>query len=614
MNALVLLLASAAVSNPAPADPPPEAAPTVVTKVAKTAQNFRFAGFAATLSSTAPIDSPRGWQIISEGAARAALVTTRPAARAVARWAYARSLIGEGRGQEARAVLEVMRASESDLALVDMFQLAVAAASAEAGDARGALAALGGPSPTGKFAANSEACAWRLWAFTVVDMPEAALQQTRCALRALNQRPLAARAPFLYAGARAAIAAGRPAPVAAWLRPLPANDAGANLYRARAALALGDIVGARTWLKRIVGGSRQQQVDAQVTLLETDLATGPATPAQLAKIDHLALTWRGDAIEQRVLWLSYRTGVARHDVHRSIRAGAALIRYCRLGAEATPLLAKLQAMLADGLAPGSTLPIAEAAGLFWDYRDLSPAGAQGDFLASQLADRLVDKGLYLRAAELLRHQLLERAQDVAQGPLSARVASLYILSGRPTQALAAIRATDGNTYPEEMQWERHRMEAVALYQMGRRPEARAAVQDVPDGAAIRAEIDWKAHDWAALVAEAPAHLPTGAVLSLVEQAIILRQAIALATLGRETALMRLHSRYETAFAGLPGSATFDLLTVAPSTLDGEALAAAMLAIPSVSPVGVIGDLLEVANAEPQAKAAARPAISDKRRG
>lgn len=611
MIASALLLSATAISGPAPANPLSEATRTVVARTAATAAVRPAAhvrGFAASLADEASINGPEGWPQITHAAAWAALAAATPATRPAARWAYARSLIGQGRGQEARGVLEVMLASDIDLALVDSFRLAIGAARAEVGDARGALAAIGdGSFDSGHLAANPEACAWRLWAQTTVGSSELALAQVRCALPALNKRSPAGRAAFLYAGARATLAVGRPAPVAAWLRALPDGDAGANLYRGRAALALGDIAGARLRLKRVNGGSRQQQVDSRVSLLEADIANSRATPAQIGEIDNLALTWRGDAIEQRVLRLSYRVGSERHDLNRSLAAGAALVRYFQLGEDAAPLLAEMQALLAAGLAPGSTLPLVRAAGLFWDYRDLAPAGAQGDFLVSQLADRLQAQGLFLRAAELLRHQLLRRAKDVAQGPLSARVANLYILAGLPTPALAAIHDTDANAYPVEIQWERHRVEAVALYKLGRRQEALAALQDVPDGSTIRAEIYWKTHDWQGLIAEVSPRLPSNPQLSAVEQAIVLREAIALAMLGREPALLQLRSRYASALKGLPVAATFDLLTGDPATLDANALTAAMLAVPSASPAGTISDLIDVAVAEPKAATRPRPA-------
>ena len=171
------------------------------------------------------------------------------------------------------------------------------------------------------------------------------------------------------------------------------------------------------------------------------------------------------------------------------------------------MLAGLHARLRAVLGPESRTPIAEAAGLYWDHRDLAPAGAEGDALAGRLADRLQIAGLYARAAELLEYQLTSRVRDVARGPLSAKVASLHILAGRPDRALGTLRATDDAAYPDAMLWERRRVAAAALQLTGRTAEALAVLGDVPGGARIAAEIQWKAQDWAGLVENGQPLLP-----------------------------------------------------------------------------------------------------------
>ena len=596
MIASTLLLLSAAGIGAAPAPPATAATPATFPRSAERAaagSKARLPRFAAALAELPDITGPKGWPQIASNTAWAALAAATPGTRQAARWAYARSLIASRRGQEALGVLETMRADEPDLALVNNFRLALGAARAEIGDARGALAVLGPGAPgNGRLASNPEACAWRLWSLASLGEAVAALDQVRCSLPALNARSTAARAPFLYAGARAALAAGKPAAIAGWLKALPDGDAGANLYRGRAALALGNVPAARLRLARVTGSNRQLAVAAEVILLEADIGTGRVTPAKLARVDQLALVWRGDSIEQRLLQLSYRVGRERKDLRRSLAAGSTLVRYFPTSPGSQLLLAELQQMLGSGLAPGSRLPIAEAAGLFWDYRDLAPVGAFGDFLVGQLAGRLQQGGLYFRAAELLRHQLTERTRDIAQGPLSAEVAGLYILAGKPQIALEVLGDTDGPSFPAEMRWQRQRMAAVALVRLGRRAEALAAMQDVPDALVIRAEIFWQGRDWPALVAEMTPRMPGQVQLSPVEQTIVLRYAIALAMLGREAELGRLRLRYQNAFAGLPGAATFDLLTGDVASLTPEALTEAMLAIPSVSPAGAIGDLLD----------------------
>ncbi|PTS78528.1 hypothetical protein DBR17_12565, partial [Sphingomonas sp. HMWF008] len=199
-------------------------------------------------------------------------------------------------------------------------------------------------------------------------------------------------------------------------------------------------------------------------------------------------------------------------------------------------------------------------------------------------------------AELLEHQLIVRTKDIAQGPLSARVASLFILAGEPARALAAIRATEANAYPDAMLWDRHRVEAVALDQLGRTNEAMAVLQEVPDGLAIRGELYWKRRDWKALAAVTEPTLTGGEKMTDVMQAKVLRYAIALAMLGREDALARLNARYRAAFGKLPTAATFEALTAAIGAIDPATVSAAMAAIPSASPAGDIADLVDAAPA------------------
>jgi len=186
-----------------------------------------------------------------------------------------------------------------------------------------------------------------------------------------------------------------------------------------------------------------------------------------------------------------------------------------------------------------------------------------------------------------------RAVDLAQGPLSVKVATLYILAGRPDRALIAMRKTARVDYPDSMLFERKRVEAVALSQLGRTAEAFAVLQDVPDAAAIRAEIAWRKRDWANVAAETRSQLPGGkGHLSEVDQAIVLRRAVALAMLGKEDELSALHGRYATAFAKLPTGAAFAMLTARPGSADPAQVAKAMAAMPSASPAGDLAELID----------------------
>ena len=551
----------------------------------------RLPGFATELSERALPTSSEAWTIIPDAKAWAALARADAESRQRARWHYAASLIGQGLGSEASGVLQVMEADDPDLALVDTFRLAQGAAFALMGNPERALKVLIGPG----LAANSEACAWRLMVLAEADFGEQALSQLNCALPALNGRSAQARRRFVLAAANAALDTDRPDLAVTSLRQIRSGDPAGDLLRGRAFFALGKPGEARLQLGRVARkGSEEQRVDADLSAISYAVSRNELpVKAALEKLDRLRYSWRGGPVERRALELSYRLSTESGDIRSALSAGSTLFNYFDLGGDAPPLAAALQKQLSSVLEAADQMPLDQALGLYWDFRSLAPLGAEGDLLVNRFADRLQAAGLYGKAAELLEHQLFSRAQDLAKGPLSAKVATLHILAGRPDRALAALRNTAEIRYTREMLAERHRVEAVALTQLGKTAEALAVLQEVPDGASLQREILWKARAWTALADATGPALPAPGRLSDVDQATILRHAVALAMTRREADIAALRVRYSAAFASLPTAAAFDALTSEVGAVAPEGLSKAMAAIPSASPAGEIADLLEV---------------------
>ncbi len=531
-----------------------------------------------------------GWQGVTGLAAWQQLAKASDDQRQPVRWRFALGLLGEGRGADALGVLEVMRQDDHDLELVPAFQLARGVALTLLGRGSEANGVMSMPA----LAANPEACAWRMRALAAAGATRDAALQINCAIPAINGRIPAERAPFVSAASGVAIAIGQPQKALAWLALFDDRDPAANILRGRAFLAQKDLVNARLRFERALPGAEGgDAVDARLGKLEVAIAGHSIAPADAIKqLDDLRYGWRGGPIEQHALELEYSLARDGHDLRAALRTGATLLRYFNLGITAAPMLAELKASLAALLEPSSGVPLPEAAGLYWDYRELTPAGGDGDQLVTRLADRLQSAGLYARAAELLQYQLTQRAQDVAQGPLSVRVATLQLLAGHPDLALDALHNTEQPSYTPEMRIDRKRMEAVALHRMGRDDAALAALDGLPDAALLRAEIQWRKHDWVGFVAETQGKLPPASALDDPQQAAVLRHAVALAMLGLEDRLQALRARYAAAFKPLATAAAFDMLTAPIDHVDPAKLAAAMAAIPAASPAGAVADLLD----------------------
>lgn len=586
-TAAVALLGASA---PAPAPTPAAAAPAAPTRGPIGSKPVPLPPFAAQLAQTGQITSGAAWQGPTGDKAWALLATAKPETRQATRWSYALGLIGEGHGAEALGVLETMQADDDDLGLVAPFQLAMGAALTLIGRDDQAVTSLASPD----LASNPEACAWRMRALAHAGAQDQAAREINCSIPAINSRAPFDRRPFMMAAAETAIDIGQPAPALGWLKLFGDAEPAANLLRGRAMLAMGDAANGMLRLSRAEhSGDPEVRKGAQLAKIEAKLATHQIAPADAFKqLDALRYGWRGGPIEENALRIEYRLASEAHDLRSSLRAGATLFRYFKIGSEAAPMLAQLQVSLAAVLAPDSGVSLPDAAGLYWDFKELAPSGAEGDALALRLAGRLEAASLYGRAAELLQYQLTQRREDVAQGPLSVKVATLQILSGRPDRALAALRDTEQAGYTDQMRWDRKRVEAVALHQIGKDDAAMAALDQVPDAAAVRAEIHWRSKNWGAFVTESEALLPSPKGLGEPGQAVVLRQAVALAMLGREDKLQALRARYGAIFKGLPSARAFDMLTRKVDTIDPADLGAAMAAIPEASPAGSIGDLLD----------------------
>ena len=77
------------------------------------------------------------------------------------------------------------------------------------------------------------------------------------------------------------------------------------------------------------------------------------------------------------------------------------------------------------------LPPVDALALFYDFRDLTPPGTDGDRMIRNLAGRLVKVDLLAQAAELLKYQIDNRLNGAAKSAVAADLAIIDIANRAP---------------------------------------------------------------------------------------------------------------------------------------------------------------------------------------
>lgn len=296
------------------------------------------------------------------------------------------------------------------------------------------------------------------------------------------------------------------------------------------------------------------------------------TQQAIERMDSLRFAWRGGPYEFNLLRRLGELQFAVGDLRSGITTFRQIVKYFPKSPE-MPLLSKQMSdefakLFLDGGA--QSLPPLVALALYYDYRELTPVGPEGDEIIGKLADRLVSVDLLNRAAELLEHQIQYRLRGESRARTGARLAVVYLLDRNPDAAMKSLQGTNAQNLPPALQQERRLLEARALGDLERFPEALNLLgQDQsPDALALRAELHWRAKDWVAFARVATLLLGNRAAdpspLLADERKLVLQLAVAHALSNDTAALDALRRSYEPRLRDTPDAETFNAVVTSVS--------------------------------------------------
>lgn len=303
-----------------------------------------------------------------------------------------------------------------------------------------------------------------------------------------------------------------------------------------------------------VAGAPTESLSAPATLRATKirLDTGKITPAQAANVfAGLRYRWRGDATELetiRALGHLYLSQGRYREALEALRgAGGRLPDLPESLQLQADLAAAFRALFLDGAADG--LEPVQALAMFYDFRDLTPLGADGDLMVRKLVRRLVDVDLLDQAAELLKYQAENRLDGVPRAQVATDLALIYLMDRKPEQALIALNASRTTVLPSTLNAERRVVEARALTGLGRYEHALEVLErdNGREAQDTRAEVYWKQKNWAAAGALFEKSLgdrwKQAGPLTAEDEGKLLRTGVAYSLAGDDAALARMQQRY-----------------------------------------------------------------------
>jgi tetratricopeptide (TPR) repeat protein len=288
------------------------------------------------------------------------------------------------------------------------------------------------------------------------------------------------------------------------------------------------------------------------TLIKLD--ENKITPVQAADVlEGLRYRWRGDATELETIHalgkIYLSLGRYREALEALRSAGQRLPDLPEAVQIQADLGAAFRSLFLDGQADG--LQPIQALALFYDFKELTPIGADGDLMVRKLARRLVDVDLLSQAADILKYQEENRLDGVPRAEVATDLATIDLMNRQPEAAIDALNESRTTLLPSALNAQRRVVEARAWLGLGQYDHALEIIQSDKGGDpdAIRAEISWKKHDWAGAAGKFESLLgdrwkTATTPLSADEEAKVLRAGIAYSLAGDNVSLNRLRTRYQ----------------------------------------------------------------------
>lgn len=509
--------------------------------------------------------------IATERRLRAAVARLGPDQANAARLKLARFFLANKFAAEALGVIDQMQNADPGLSGDLQLQTMRAAADLLMGRYRDAHNALAGA----QFDSDRHAALWRGLTDAAMENWDDARTNLDRAAPVLNAYEPEVQARARLANAEAAMATVHLEIADAELERLPQHLDGALAVRAqldRARLYAAEHQADRADpLFDTVEASGNEMLASQAIFyrVTAGLANGTMKPQEaINALERLRFRWRGDLLEIKTL----RTLAGIYFSQKRWREGLLTLRVVTqnfpsedVGVQAmddmrAAFVNLFQHGEADKMAPVASL------GLFYDFIELTPIGADGDEMIRHMADRLVKIDLLGPAADLLNYQVTKRLDGVARAQVATKLAMVQLMDHRPEAVLDTLHTTQISTLPDDVAHQRLLMEARALTEEKRYDHALdlLAVDQQTDTQALRAEIYWKSGNWplAAKAAEDALgeRYKDDKPLSDLEREEVMRAAVSYSLANDQPSLDRVRANFMPKMKGSPSATGFAVVT------------------------------------------------------
>jgi len=135
--------------------------------------------------------------------------------------------------------------------------------------------------------------------------------------------------------------------------------------------------------------------------------------------------------------------------------------------------------------------------LFYEFKDFTPIGSDGDRAVLGIARRMLNLDLLDMAIDILQHQVTYRLRGVDRIITANHLALVYLMDKKPKESLRVMEETDKENMNFAGYKQRGELKSKALIDLGKYQEALDYMKDDPseDAIALRLEAYFKANKW-----------------------------------------------------------------------------------------------------------------------
>ena len=493
--------------------------------------------------------------------------------RNAARWTLARFYLAHNRAADAIGILEQMLDDDSQLSAQPKYRAARGIAYTKLAHYDLALFDFG----MRELRTNQDIALWRGYIYQLQGENEDAVVEFEKGTDAIGRYDAMERATFVLSAARAFFDVGRIEKAEFEIDQLAGHRLTLKqmqeevLMRAEIALSRDDSEAAMLFLNDLaLSANRSISARARYVRLKYEIEIGAIAPEDsVEEMERLRYAWRGDDFEMNLLRSLGEIYIKDNNYNDGLDSMRQIVSYfskTELAKQTSNAMTDIFRDLylnckADVMQPFDALD------LYYEYKELTPYGAEGDRLIRRMADRLVAVELFEPAIEFLDYQIKDRIKiGVARAQVAGNLAKIFMLDSRPEEAIQIIRLTRTENMPRDIEIVRNLIEARALYEEERFEESEviAAAMDSLDANLILADIYWQTGNWDRVITINTKILGDGwrtkDELNVDRRLLLLRLAIAYTNNRDQSSLAMLRGRYLEQILEGDFAASFDLLT------------------------------------------------------